>query len=551
MLSNMAIGAGIIGSITLLMIKKDEQTSRYRDALNALNIYSKMHNFDRRFRKRLLSQSKLFFKHQQMTDEEVLRNLPLSVRRQVLRRLYLPSLLHTSLMKGLRQQFVDALLINCTVEMFNAGEEILARGNESSDLFLLIEGNVKLLDAFSADSDKNSNVDGSSSNLGGGSYNGDDPSFHNTSIADEDHPQLASMSTGCNNKVLGPGNFINEISFFTETPQTVTVRTLRPCRTLSLSQSNYKRIAAEHSGSVRRILQNLLNKAEQLAEEVGVGISMDDMSVSKRLMILSAESTRDFHVKKSNATTTVDHDGDGDGHDDLNQCVAKIQARAAVVACKDLVRIHIEKMQDDCTTRFLFAASRGNTVYISLMCDQGMDPNATDYDKRTALMVASMRGNIDAVLKLLHYDANPNLVDANGTTALMEATRCGHDDVADVLMDHGATLQLIGPCAAGILCQTVFEGDMVKLRRLLKAKIMPDVCDYDKRTAAHIAASEGNLPALKLLAEYGANLQVRDRWDNTPYDEAQRVQAQPVIEFLLSTTETTTSGTTPITTSEQ
>jgi CRP-like cAMP-binding protein len=463
MLTNMAIGAWIIGSITLLMLKKDEATSQFRDALHSLDQYSKMHGFERRFRKRLLSQAKLFFKHQQISDEEILRNLPLSVRRKVLRRLYLPSLLQTSLLKGLRQQFVDSILISCTVEIFNAGEEILARGHASNDLYLVVEGHVKVMDAFSQDTDEKKSDDNAPF---------DDTSFHNTSIADDDTAALGIKGF----RKLGPGHFINDVSFLTETPSTSTVRTLTVCKTLTLCQSSYKKIAQEHPGSVEKVLRNLLQKAEEVAEEVGE----NDICLAKRLMVLKSESIRDFKRSKQDDDNEND-DADADVTD-LHKCVASIQAKAAVVACKDLIKIHIEKMHDDHTTRFLFAAARGNSVTIAMMCDQGLDPNVADYDRRTALMVASMKGNVDAVKKLLEYDADPNLADASGTTALMEATTNGHEHIMDMLMEHGATLGLNASCAAGRMCQAVFDGDMVTLRRLLKAKINPDAGDYDKRT---------------------------------------------------------------------
>ena len=65
----------------------------------------------------------------------------------------------------------------------------------------------------------------------------------------------------------------------------------------------------------------------------------------------------------------------------------------------------------------------------------------------------------------------------------------------------------------------VLDGDTVALRRLLKANINVDAADYDKRCAVHIACAEGNLVALKVLVEAGADLTVLDRWNNTGMDE--------------------------------
>ena len=88
-------------------------------------------------------QLKLGFKNRDIADEQVLQFFPATVRRQILRRLYMPSLMSTMLMKGTRQQFIDSFLSLCTVEIFSPGEELLQQGSISSDLYLLLEGYVE------------------------------------------------------------------------------------------------------------------------------------------------------------------------------------------------------------------------------------------------------------------------------------------------------------------------------------------------------------------------------------------------------------------------
>lgn len=76
-------------------------------------------------------------------------------------------------------------------------------------------------------------------------------------------------------------------------------------------------------------------------------------------------------------------------------------AKDSSTAVKDLVMMHMSKPLDDQTTLLLFAASPGDAATISLMCDQGFDPNNPGYDSRSALMVASMKENTDAIPLLL------------------------------------------------------------------------------------------------------------------------------------------------------
>jgi ankyrin repeat protein len=123
-------------------------------------------------------------------------------------------------------------------------------------------------------------------------------------------------------------------------------------------------------------------------------------------------------------------------------------------------------------------------------------------------------------------------VDMYGTSALAEATQSGHEEAMNLLLGHGAELCLDEGEAAGKLRKMVFDGDIAHLRRLLLAKIQVDAQDYDRRTASHIAAAEGNLVALRLLVEFGADLRVKNRWGHTIVDEARRQDRSAVLVFL-------------------
>ena len=126
----------------------------------------------------------------------------------------------------------------------------------------------------------------------------------------------------------------------------------------------------------------------------------------------------------------------------------------------------------------------------------------------------------------------PNLTDMHGTSALYEATKNNNEQIAGILLQHGGELSMNESFAASTLCQTVFDGDTMLLKRLLRAKIQPDASDYDKRTAAHIAASEGNTAAFKLLVEYGADISRKDRWGNTAKSEAERAKSGAILKYI-------------------
>jgi hyperpolarization activated cyclic nucleotide-gated potassium channel 4 len=72
------------------------------------------------------------------------------------------------------------------------------------------------------------------------------------------------------------------------------------------------------------------------------------------------------------------------------------------------------------------------------------------------------------------------------------------------------------------------------LRELLGSGAPVDEMDYDRRTAIHLAASQGHLEAVTLLIdEAGADPSPVDRWGGTPLDDAIRSGHGEVVAFLL------------------
>jgi CRP-like cAMP-binding protein len=307
MLLNIIAQAWMIGSITLLIVKQDEKTGAYRDTMASLANYAALHDFPKKLRKSLKTQLELEFNSRELSDETVLSNFPDAVRRKVLRRLYLPYLMQTSLMRGIRQQFVDAFLSTCKVEIFSPGEEILTRGSVCADLYLLVSGVVQASTPVDFSTAEETSLRASRSNYGG------------TSIGDS-----SKRTNDTRTKELGPGEFIDEIGFFTESPQVETVKTKTICKTLTMSRVAYKCIAEDHPGSVGKVLQNLLEKVEAEAAKSG---SAQNISLPTRLTIIRAGSTFDDSV--------------GVRGDDFEKVVKQAQTEAALGSVQDIVEVRV------------------------------------------------------------------------------------------------------------------------------------------------------------------------------------------------------------------
>ena len=80
-----------------------------------------------------------------------------------------------------------------------------------------------------------------------------------------------------------------------------------------------------------------------------------------------------------------------------------------------------------------------------------------------------------------------------------------------------------------------YNGDITALRRLYLTGQDMAAADYDRRTALHLAASEGRLECVQYLVDKcSVPIAPLDRWGHTPHDDAVRFGHAEVERYLAS-----------------
>ncbi|KAF3681490.1 putative zinc finger CCCH domain-containing protein 32-like isoform X1 [Capsicum annuum] len=116
-----------------------------------------------------------------------------------------------------------------------------------------------------------------------------------------------------------------------------------------------------------------------------------------------------------------------------------------------------------------------------------------------------------------------------GNMPLLEAIKGGHDRVASLLV-KGVLLNIKN--ADSFLYTVIAKGDSNLLRKLLSNGVDPNTKDYDHRMPLHVAATQGQYSIAKLLLGAGASVFSKDRWENTPVDEARVSGNKQMISLL-------------------
>ena len=186
-------------------------------------------------------------------------------------------------------------------------------------------------------------------------------------------------------------------------------------------------------------------------------------------------------------------------------------------------------------------ASKGSISELASMYDASSEakerkisPDIADYDGRTGLHLACANNKLETAkffIEDLHADIN--FKDNFGRTALYEAVESKADDeLITYLISRGAKLEMSKNAAAGKLCSLVEENNLEMLRKWVSGGIDVNACDYDKRTALHIAAACGAVEILRFLLESGADCSLVDRFGNTAKQEAMREKQIEAAELL-------------------
>lgn len=227
-------------------------------------------------------------------------------------------------------------------------------------------------------------------------------------------------------------------------------------------------------------------------------------------------------------------------------------------------------------TALHWAVEDRNTEVVRKLIEKGANVNQLDSSQRTTLYQPAVNGDIEITKILVKNNADVNAEDLARLTALYNAAANGHEEVAKYLMENGADVKRNGTlkltplhlAVANVdkaMVDCIIENDEnigenietvdvfgwtslywaaaknntpileILLQAISRCGASVDIEDIlVGRTPLHIAAALGNLEAVKLLINYGAEINYQDTWGWTPFNLAVVGKHREVINYLIA-----------------
>ena len=570
-------------NFTSIFLRMNTRMEQYRTRLAGVDNYLRRNKVSRDLRRVV----KKHFEHTYNQDSEsvVLEQMPHSLRREVLKNIYLRSMRRVPLFFG-----CDSALITQIAEMLRRvvclpGQVIVSQGDVVKEFYVLESGHVRAVAATYKDDEDDNNDDDSVAGdeiLGamgrvsrrnskegmGGSGDEDNNSMHNGSnagsIGDRSVDQLIAEHISTSEHGSSKDSSKHDGRHYTlderlmqstdsrhqlneETP--TLVRRGSTSFMLNGAQAgaagNRPKVRIAGPASVPSIISSVHSNGS-MSEEVitdmdAAGATFGDVGV---IFGTRQEATIEAIVpSQCLVLQKVDFDNLlKDFPDSLDVMKKNVKTRLRQLNEDDPLLEKLDQMQVDRKHKhisklcdMLFAAQSGEVDIVREAIERGgVDVNELDYEKRSCLHIAAAAGQLAVVELLLQHKSAVNRKDQSGKTPLMNAVAQDHGAVVKALLKAKAKLDWDESMMANELCDRAHQGKLMAIQMLLDCGVNVNSADYDRRTALHLAASEGNKRMCQYLVDHGANINCADRWKGTPLSDAMREGHTAVAQFLMS-----------------
>ena len=487
-LVQMYISALILGTIIHFLALRDPLAQMAAEKLRDLREYVQLYQLPSELEAKLLKG--LEFQHRKMVLDNVDAEIELSpsLQLKVVQSKY-SSLLQRGKAKGqifyeCSERFLNEMLIDFKVLYLMAGQDIVKKGDIAQELIILIDGVADIL-----------NEKGESAAMISSSSPDSFPCVGEIAFfLGIMQPSTVRARPGADLRVVALSREHSQALFkkFPDQLEVVSRNILR-WHGLDLDGCHLTGMQAEEDAgrtAVREELQRSITRRREEAFATVILAAKDgELDVVRRLTFSGIEAMKDYdgHTLLAHAAMAgaykvaeflLDLRADVNDRNRWDQTPLDEALRARQQTMVQLLMQHRGMMGTEAkATALIKAASSGHLEkspdaeqLARIMRQSSVDPDASDYDRRTALHLACANGYVKTVELLLNLGADVNVKDRWQATPLADAVTGGHLAVATLLRSKGARMSV--EVGTTMFFDAASKGNVVALRMLHSCDIV-------------------------------------------------------------------------------
>ena len=472
MILSITVFGYIIGEVSSVFMIQDEEVTKARSQLGSVESFVRGSKLEDDLRDEIRTYFRATRMHSSSDQAAIFRRMSRSLQVEVSSYTTRGYLDGVPLFQGCSQQLIDAVSVLLSEVTF-APEDYLYRISEiAREMFFVIDGSVDEV----TETEKGEKVEA----------------------------------------VVKAGGAIGVLSFFFGMRHLASARAgkLSGAVCLRLSREDFMDMLKLYPEEEGKIAQSALHSFEGARSQYG---SRRASSLAASTKTGESNALSSAVGASSNGRQVASDDNGADSSEALTQALGGSGIRQRMAVLK-------RRRENKRVYGILIAASKGDLQRLKSSLQTEGDCNISDHFRRTPLHVAAAQGQLEAVRMLLAARADLDARDRFENTPLNEAVRHRHDDVAMLIRERspGMSISLKGHEIGGLMCQAAYKGDLEHVRRLITNRASPSACDYDRRSALHLACCKGHTEIVRCLLEANADLQARDRFGGAPLDDAVR-----------------------------
>ena len=199
---------------------------------------------------------------------------------------------------------------------------------------------------------------------------------------------------------------------------------------------------------------------------------------------------------------------------------------------------NIEKVQiyENCLTMMTHNAAYENHLEdLIKMSQERVNLNLKNHDGRTLLHIACETGNKEIVDFLLTQNVIINHVDNFGYTPLLIAIEKDHIAISEKIIERGGEIKSNHKLVTFVVCEAAFNGNLNKLKLLVKAGVNLATRDFQGRTAAHAAVLNKKDEVIEFIKKnFESVCNIQDMLGDTPGTLANKLGYSEIYQILTS-----------------